>query len=133
MGDTCAAYLDDVVIFSNSDLADHWIKVNQVVSRLAEAGLKLDPKKCEFAKKEIKYLRFIICVTEGIKPDPEKVRAITERERPIDIKGIRSFLGLANFYRNFIENFAQLTAPLHDLTRKGTLYNWSAEHQSTLR
>ncbi|KAI0996221.1 hypothetical protein K3495_g11958 [Podosphaera aphanis] len=129
LGDTCAAYLDDVVIFSNGDLVDHWIKVNQVVSRLAEAGLKLDPKKYEFAKKEIKYLGFIICVTEGIKPDPEKVCAITEWERPTDIKGIRSFLGFANFYRNFIENFAQLTAPLHDLTRKGTLYKWSAEHQ----
>lgn len=62
-----------MVIFSNNDLVDHWIKVKQVLSRLAEAGLKLDPLKCEFATKETKYLGFIIAVDKGIKADPDKV------------------------------------------------------------
>ncbi|KAI0993173.1 hypothetical protein K3495_g15011, partial [Podosphaera aphanis] len=101
LGETCSAYVDDVVIFSDGDLQDHWNKVNQVLDRLAKAGLKLDPNKCDFAKKEIKYLGFIVNVDEGIKVDPEKIRAIAAWEPPKNVKGVRSFLGFANFYRTF--------------------------------
>lgn len=124
LGDICSAYIDDVLIFSDGDLRDHWVKVDLVMQRLAEAGLKLDPKKCEFATKKTKYLGFIIETEKGVGPDPEKVRAITEWQRPTDVKGIRSFLGFANFYRDFIDNFAKISAPLHELTKKGTPFLW---------
>lgn len=129
LGDTCAAYLDDVVIFSESNLNDHWLKVNQVLDRLQKAGLRLDPKKCEFANKEIKYLGFIIKVKEGIKVDPEKIKAISTWEAPIDIKGVRSFLGFANFYRGFVKDFARISIPLLNLTKKGTPFIWREQHQ----
>ncbi|KAI0997916.1 hypothetical protein K3495_g10275 [Podosphaera aphanis] len=124
LGDICSAYVDDVVIFSDGSLEDHWVKVRQVLERLQKAGLKLDPSKCEFAKEEIKYLGFIINVKEGIKVDPEKIRAIAAWEAPTDVKGVRSFLGFANFYRIFIEDFAQVSAPLQILTKKGALFCW---------
>lgn len=63
---------------------------------------------------------FIIKVGEGIKVDLEKTKAITSLEAPKDIKGVRSFLGFANFYRDFIPNFAILANPLQELTKKYT-------------
>lgn len=77
LGDTCAAYLDEFVIFSNGTLDDYWKKVNNVLIRLAKASLKLVPQKYEFANKETKYLGFIIKVGEGIKVEPNKLHAIT--------------------------------------------------------
>ncbi|KAI0995750.1 hypothetical protein K3495_g12432 [Podosphaera aphanis] len=115
LGNTCAAYLDDIIIFSDGDLADHWVKVQQVLKRLRDAGLRLDPQKCEFASKEIKYLGFIISVKEGIKVDPDKVKAISTWEVPKNVKGVRSFLGFANFYRGFVKNFAEISNPLLNL------------------
>ncbi|KAI1003291.1 hypothetical protein K3495_g4912 [Podosphaera aphanis] len=77
LGETYTAYLDEVLIFSSGDITDHWTKVNEVLHRFSTAGLKLDPKKCEFATKT-KYLGFILDVNEGIMADPEKIRAISE-------------------------------------------------------
>ncbi|KAI0992984.1 hypothetical protein K3495_g15199, partial [Podosphaera aphanis] len=106
LGDICSAYIDDVLFFSSGDLSDHWVKVNLVMQRLAKAGLKLDRKKCDFATKKTKYLGFIIEAEKGLSPDPEKIRAIVEWQSPKDVKGARNFLGFANFYRNFIDKFA---------------------------
>ncbi|KAI0996740.1 hypothetical protein K3495_g11442 [Podosphaera aphanis] len=129
LGNTCAAYLDDIIIFSDGDLADHWVKVQQVLKRLRDAGLRLDPQKCEFASKEIKYLGFIISVKEGIKVDPDKVKAISTWEVPKNVKGVRSFLGFANFYRGFVKNFAEISNPLLNLTKKGSPFRWVDQHE----
>ncbi|KAI0997341.1 hypothetical protein K3495_g10844 [Podosphaera aphanis] len=131
LGLTCAAYLEDVIIFSRGDLSDHWIKVCQVLDKFRDAGLKLDPLKCDFAKKEIKYLGFIVNVEEGLKVDPEKTKAIATWEAPKNIKGVRSFLGFANFYRGFIKQFSDISNPLLNLTKKGTPFCWSNQHQET--
>ena len=74
---------------------------------------------------------FIISVEEGIKVDPEKIRAIAAWESPTNVKGVRSFLGLANFYRGFIENFAKISAPLQDLTKKGTPFKLARDQQES--
>lgn len=76
LDDCCSAYLDDVLIYTDGSLADHWIKVNTILAKLGAAGLKLDPKKSQFGVKQTKYLGFIIYLGEGIKVDPEKVAAI---------------------------------------------------------
>lgn len=131
LGVTCAAYLDDIIIFSESDLQDHWKKVNQILALLAEAGLRLDPNKCDFAAKEIKYLGFVINVEEGVKMDPKKIEAITSWDAPKSIKETRSFLGFSNFYRGFIKDFASISIPLHALTKKGALFHWDKQHQSS--
>lgn len=82
LGSTCSAYVDDVLVISNEVLANHWDKINQVLERLDKVGLKLDPQEYEFAKKEIKYLGFVINFHEVIKVDPGKIRAIASWETP---------------------------------------------------
>ena len=130
LGETCAAYLDDIIIFSNGYKEDHWNKVREVLKRLDNAGLKFDPQKCQFAVKETKYLGYIINVEQGISADPKKIQAILTWEAPTSLKGVRSFLGFANFYRGFIKNFAHITDPLISLTKKGTLFRWGQEQDA---
>ena len=92
---------------------------------LARAGLKLKPKKCHFARSEIRYLGHIVS-RDGVKADPEKLRAITSYPTPHDVKELRQFLGLTNYYRRFIEGYSVITEPLHKLTRKSAAgYKWT--------
>lgn len=112
LGDFCSAYLDDVLIYTNGDITDHWEKVNKVLERLGQGGLKLDPRKSEFAVKETKYLGFVISLEEGIKVDSDKVAAVKAWQSPKSIKAVRSFIGFTNFYRDFILNFGRIAAPL---------------------
>ncbi|KAI0994516.1 hypothetical protein K3495_g13666 [Podosphaera aphanis] len=114
----CTAYLDDVLIWSDGSKEDHLEKVNKVLEKLTKAGLKLDLKKCDFAVKRIKYLGFIVTVDKGISVDPEKVEAVKKWELPRTQTGVRSFLGFANFYLDFIADFSSLSAPLQRYTMK---------------
>jgi hypothetical protein len=99
-----------------------------VLQRLKDAGLQLDIDKCEFEVKSTKYLGFIIEAGKGIRMDPEKVKAIIEWATPQSVKGVRSFLGFANFYRQFIRGFSEIVAPLTDLTKKtDTTFQWTRE------
>ena len=120
----CSAYIDDILIFSNGSLADHREKVKKVLQRLRETGLQLDIGKCEFEVKTVKYLGFVIEAGVGISMEPEKVKAIIEWEAPRSIRGVRSFVGFANYYRRFIHGFSELVTPLTELTKKDTLFKW---------
>lgn len=86
-------------------------------------------KKSEFAVKETKYLGFIISVAEGIKVDPLKIQAIKEWQAPASIKGVRSFIGFANFYRDFIPNFGRVAEPLLCIIKKNAQFRWEASQQ----
>jgi transposase InsO family protein len=125
----CSAYLDDVLIFTDGSLDQHREHVHKTLNKLQEAGLYLDIKKCEFECTKTKYLGFVIEAGKGVAMDPEKVEAIQGWEAPTTVHGVRSFLGFANFYRQFIPQFSQLTKPLTDLTHKGMAYQWTEEHQ----
>ncbi|KHJ32524.1 hypothetical protein EV44_g5488 [Erysiphe necator] len=127
----CTAYLDDIFIYTSESLKDHWQKIQTVFKRLNKAGLKLNPKKCEFAVKTTKYLGFVISLGKGIKVDPEKVEAIKSWVPPTSVKGVRSFIGFANFYRDFIPNFSQIAQPLLKLTKKDHAFIWLDEHQKS--
>lgn len=124
LDDFCAAYLDDVLIYTDGSEADHWEKVQLVLQKLEAAGLQLDLKKCEFARKKVKYLGFIIELGKGISVDPDKVAAIKSWEAPANVKAVQSFVGFANFYRDFIPQFSNIAEPLLCLTRKGAPWNW---------
>ena len=111
-----SAYLDDILIFTDGSRAQHREHVRKVLARLREAGLQIDIDKCEFEVKTTKYLGFIVEAGKGIRMDPEKVEAIRGWEAPRTPKGVRAFLGFANFYRRFIRDFAKIARPLIDLT-----------------
>lgn len=106
-GIKCFVYLDDIVIYGSS-LEDHNLKLKEVFDRLSLHNLKLQPDKFEFLKTEVMYLGHLI-TQDGVKPDPEKIVAVKNFPIPESPKEIKSFLGLAGYYRRFIENFSQLT------------------------
>ena len=122
-----------MLIYLDSSYKDYIKKVYKVVACLREAGLYLDIDKCKFAAKKVKYLGFIISIGEGIKVDPEKVAAIRSWEAPVNVKGVRSFLEFANFYREFIEDFSDLSAPLSLLIYKMEPWKWGEEQEKAFR
>lgn len=123
----CSAYVDDILIYSSGSRTEHQGHVRKVLNRLREAGLQIDIDKCEFETKATKYLGFVIDVDHGLKMDPEKVKAIENWEAPTSVKGVRGFLGFANFYRRFIQKFADIARPLTELTRKDSKFQWNSE------
>ena len=125
----CSAYIDDILIFSSGSLADHRDKVKKILQRLREAGLQLDIGKCEFEVKTVRYLGFVIEAGVGVSMEPEKVKAIMEWEAPRSTRGVRAFVGFANYYRRFIDGFSALVTPLTELTKKGTPFKWGVEAQ----
>jgi len=130
LGHFATAYLDDVLIYSNGSRADHLLNVGVVLSRLREAKLYLDPEKCVFATKTVHYLGFVVEAGKSLRPDPEKIRAIRDWEPPKNVKGVRSFLGFANFYRDFIDHFSDIATPLHNLTKHGTDFHWGDREEN---
>ena len=123
----CSAYVDDVLIYTDGTIEEHQAHVKKALIRLQEAGLQLDINKCEFEVQETKYLGFIISTKDGVKMDPAKIKAILDWEAPTTVKGVRSFLGFANFYRSFIRNYSDLTMPLVRLTHKDQAYQWTQD------
>ncbi|KAI0993387.1 Transposon Tf2-6 polyprotein [Podosphaera aphanis] len=121
----CTAYLDDVLIYSNSR-HEHRQHVNLVLDKLQNAGLQLDLKKCQFESEEVKYLGLIIS-RRGIEMDPVKIECIKSWKTPSCVKDVQAFLGFANFYRRFIRGFSSVALPLTQLTKKNVTWSWSSQ------
>lgn len=109
-------YLDDIMIYSKT-FDEHVQQVDRVLELIIEAGLKLKPDKCVFLKSEIKYLGHTIS-EKGIQGNDEKIKAITDWKRPETVESLRSFLGLASYFRKFVRDFSKIAGPLHDLVTK---------------
>ena len=124
-------YLDDLIVFGSS-IDEHNGRLEEVLKRLEKANLKLAPKKCHFLKAKVQYLGHIVS-RDGIKPDPEKVRAICDYPRPANTTELKSFNGLTSYYRKFIRNFAQIASPLNRLLEKNNEFVWNqdCEHAFT--
>ena len=133
LDDFATAYIDDIMIYSSGSYKDHMKKVRRILRALSAAGLHLDPQKCAFGVKKVRYLGFIVRAGEGIACDPEKQQAIREWETPGSIRGVRSFLGFANYYRIFIPDFAAIAEPLTKLTRKGIPFRWGPEEEAAFQ
>ena len=114
------AYLDDVIIFS--EMAEQHLKHIQIfLTRLKQAKLHLKKSKCLFFKQELHYLEHLL-TTKGIKPQSEKVKAISKIKLPKNQKGVREFLGMVGYYRKFINRFADTARPMTKLTKCQGLY-----------
>jgi hypothetical protein len=127
-GIDCLVYLDDVICFSRT-MEEHAKKLQLIFERLEQANFRIQPEKCVFATDTVEYLGHI-CTSEGIRPDPKKIRAIEEYSRPTTVKEIRAFLGLAGYYRRHVPNFAELAKPLTMLTKKDIPFIWTNEQQN---
>ena len=109
-GKFAMAYLDDILVFSRT-FDEHIEHLKDVFTRLKKANLCLNRKKCHFVKKEVEYLGHLIG-PNGIKPNPEKVRVIQTLEPPINVRGVRSFIGMVSYYRKYIPQFSEIARPL---------------------
>lgn len=121
-------FLDDILV-TGENQAVHKERLLAVLQRLEDAGLSLQHNKCEFFKNEISYLGHVID-KNGVRKSPEKVKAIWEAVRPHTVHQLQSFLGLINYYRNFIPDASSLLSPLYDLLRKNAKWEWSAAHEN---
>ena len=110
----CIPYLDDVIVFSKS-FEEHVNHVRQVLQRLRANGIKLKPEKCKLFQREVNYLGQIVS-SEGYKPDPSKVNAVTALKDsvPTNVEEVRKLLGLIGYYRRYIPDFARTARPLFD-------------------
>jgi hypothetical protein len=127
IGDCALVYIDDIIIYSRN-LADHARDVGRVLSLIEKAGLKLKASKCYFGQTSVELLGFVISA-DGISANPDKIAAIRDLAVPTSVKGIRSFCGLANYYRQCVPNYATIAEPLLALTRKSARFYWSSECQ----
>ena len=109
----CIIYLDDIIVFSRTP-EEHIHRLRAVFEKLKAAGLKLKPSKCDFFKKEIKYLGHVVS-EQGVSTDPDKIKAVTEWPQPTTVTEVRSFLGFVSYYRRFIPNFSKVAKPLNQL------------------
>ena len=110
----CLIYLDDVIIFSQTE-EEHLERMCVVFDRFREHGLKLKPSKCEVFKTEINYLAHHVS-KRGVLPSKKNLEAIAQCLPPDTYTKVKSFVGLVGHYRHFIKGFANIGAPLYDLT-----------------
>lgn len=116
IGKFVVVYFDDILIYSKNK-EEHLEHLQQVLQTLREQKLYANLKKCSFLTNEVTFLGYII-TSEGIRVDPEKIGAINSWPIPKSIHDVRSFHGLASFYRRFIKNFSSVAAPLTDCIKR---------------
>eukprot|EP00116_Pleurobrachia_bachei_P010857 sb/3471119/ len=123
-------YIDDLLI-SSSTYPEHLRRLKFIFDRLTFGNLKLSPKKTKLFQKQVKFLGHAIS-KNGISVDQGKVKAITGLAQPTSVKQVQKFLGMVNYHRNFIKNFAGLASPLYDLTgnTKSREFRWTKSCQN---
>ena len=122
---SCLVYIDDVIIIGRS-FDEHLHHLQQVLDRLKLAGLKIQPTKCHFLQREVNFLGHIVS-PNGVLPDPSKTSKIKDWPIPQSVQEVQQFLGLANYYRRFIKNFATIAKPLHQTTERKKPFKWTDE------
>jgi len=124
------SYVDDLSAFSG-DFATHLEHLKQFFGVIRSSGLKLNVRKCSFAKPEIKYLGHLIGCGKH-RPDPDMTKAVYEMKPPTTKKQLKLVLGLFSYYRTYVPYFAAIAKPLTDLTaeRQPFVLQWGAQEQS---
>ena len=118
------AYIGDVIIYLET-FQDHLEHLNEVFGKLRDAGLKLKMSKCQFLVKQISYLGHVISKDM---PRPRENQVIQELRPPKNVREIRSVVGMASYYRKFIDHFSELVGPLTELTKKHAKFHWTDKH-----
>jgi hypothetical protein len=125
IGRFVVVYFDDILVYSK-DLNEHINYLQCVLDVLRKEKLYANLKKCSFCMEKVVFLGYVISA-KGIEVDEEKVKAIKEWPTPKSITEVRSFHGLASFYRRFVKNFSTLAAPLTEIVKKSVGFKWGSE------
>ncbi|XP_062702030.1 uncharacterized protein K02A2.6-like [Aedes albopictus] len=123
-----SVYLDDIILASNS-LEEHLQQLERLLARIEEYGFHLKIGKSNFFMQQIQYLGLIVD-DQGIRPDPEKIKAIVNMPAPHDVPSLRSFLGAVNYYGKFVRAIHDLRQPMDALLKKDVKWNWSPACQN---
>ena len=122
-------FIDDILVYSR-DEQEHEQHLKIVLQTLREKKLYAKLSKCDFWLKEISFLGHIVSA-EGIRVDPVKIEAVVNWKPPQSVTEVRSFLGLAGYYRRFVKGFSVIASPLTKLLRKGVMFEWSNKCQNS--
>jgi hypothetical protein len=120
-------YFDDILIYSKS-MEEHLEHLCTVCDALCAARLFGNLEKCNFCTPRVSFLSYVVTL-QGIKVDGSKIDVIQSWPMPTTVTQIRSFLGLAGFYRRFVCDFSSIAAPLHELTKKGIPFSWGTTQE----
>lgn len=124
---TLLIYLDDVII-TGKTFKEHLNNLGEVLSRFRKFGLKLKPTKCSLYREEVLFLGHVVG-KDGVRANPSLVQDVEKWPVPQNLKELQAFLGLTNYYRRFVQGYADIARSLHNLTRKGVTYHWKAEQE----
>jgi hypothetical protein len=127
-GNECYVFIDNVIIIGNS-IEERARRLEHVLQRFERANLQLQPTKCVFAQAQVEYLGYIES-RDGVKASPNKTKAVRQYPIPTNAKQVRSFLGLASFYRRLVPKFAEIAKPLTELIRKNIQFKWEVLQQT---
>jgi len=126
-----AVFIDNVIVGTEME-EEHDELVAEVIRRLEENNLYVKPEKCSWKVKEVEFLGVVI-KPEGIKMERKKVKGVLEWLRLKNVKNVQKFLGLANYYCRFIEGFAMVARPLHDLVKKDKKWDWMESQEKAFK
>ena len=120
-------YIDDILVFGKTR-TEHDHNLKPVMERLQATNFRLNPEKCRFGVATVEFLGYIIGA-DGVRPDPKNLRPILDCPQPRSTREIQAFLGMVNFYQDFIHDVSSLAEPLRLLTRKAEQFRWGPEQQ----
>jgi hypothetical protein len=130
-GHPCHIIVDDILVWGK-DQKDHDDKLQKVLQKARQVGLKLNPGKCKFRVASVTYVGHTL-TENGVKPDENKTKAITEMPAPTDVTSLQRFLGMINYLNKFIQNYSEMTAPLRTLLHKDTEWCWLEQHDQAFQ
>lgn len=124
-------FIDDLLIYS-ATWQEHVQHIEAVFQALQQHQLHVKLSKCSFAKQELSYLGHVIS-SSGVSTDPKKIQIISDSPTPQCVKDLRSFLGMAGYYRKYVRSFGLLSKPLTNLLKKGVVYVWTSEAEASFQ
>ena len=126
-----AVYQDDIIVYGRS-MQEHDDNLRAVFEEVKKSGMKLNKSKCKIRQNSLEFLGHRIS-SDGVSPDDDKVKAITEMEQPTDVKSLRRVLGMINYLGRYLKDLAEITKPLYDLLRKDTAWMWGQAQEAAFK